>query len=197
VNHLVLSGTVPHVLSGTGSSCYRGPKSLEIDCRSKACLASNLSNLDSFGIYLMNSAFARIGDKRAPLPKSASRSSHSAIRKAESARQPYRCVSSTNGPARDCGSLSSSPTGKTKSRIVGSTGLRNARERADRDPSTSSVSPATRSFVKRLRSLARSISSSSTTAACARPRVAVLADGRRDAAPVARKSFQIASSWVR
>jgi hypothetical protein len=63
VNHLVLSRTPTIVPSGTGSSCYRGPKSGKISCLSKACRASNLSNLDSFGIYLTNFAFSPVGEK--------------------------------------------------------------------------------------------------------------------------------------
>jgi chromosome partitioning protein len=40
-----------------------GPKSGENSCLSKACRASNLSNLDSFGIYLTNFAFSPVGEK--------------------------------------------------------------------------------------------------------------------------------------
>jgi chromosome partitioning protein len=63
VNHLVLSGTPSIVPSGTRSTCYRGPKSGETYCLSTACRASNFSNLDSFGIYLTNFAFSRVGEK--------------------------------------------------------------------------------------------------------------------------------------
>jgi chromosome partitioning protein len=63
VNHLVLSGTPSIVPSGTRSTCYRGPKSGETCCLSTACRASNFSNLDSFGIYLTNFAFSRVGEK--------------------------------------------------------------------------------------------------------------------------------------
>ncbi len=63
MNHLVLSGTPAIVPSGTRSTCYRGPKSGENSCLSKACRASNLSNLNSFGIYLTNFAFSPVGEK--------------------------------------------------------------------------------------------------------------------------------------
>jgi chromosome partitioning protein len=63
VNHLVLSGTLSIVPSGTRSTCYRGPKSGKNSCLSKACHASNFSNLDSFGIYLTNFAFSFVGEK--------------------------------------------------------------------------------------------------------------------------------------
>ena len=44
VNHLVLSGTATHVLSGTRSSCYRGPKSGERFWRSTSFRARNFTN---------------------------------------------------------------------------------------------------------------------------------------------------------
>jgi len=60
VNPVVLSGTDTIVPSGTRSSCYRGPKSVESVSASGACCAHNFSNLDSFGILLTPlSCFAR------------------------------------------------------------------------------------------------------------------------------------------
>ena len=56
MNCLVLSGTAPIVLSGTESSCYRGPKSAETPSISKASEARNFSNLESFGFLLTEPA---------------------------------------------------------------------------------------------------------------------------------------------
>jgi hypothetical protein len=64
VNHLVLSGTATHVLSGTGSSCYRGPK-LVLRCWcSTAFRARNFTNLESFGFFLTDHPFCAVEDKR-------------------------------------------------------------------------------------------------------------------------------------
>jgi chromosome partitioning protein len=52
VNSLVLSGTAPIVPSGTGSTCHRGPESLETPRDSAAWSARNFSNKESFGFFL-------------------------------------------------------------------------------------------------------------------------------------------------
>jgi hypothetical protein len=52
VNQLVLSGTATLVPSGTGSSCYRGPKSGLRPCCSTLCSSRNFPNLKSFGFFL-------------------------------------------------------------------------------------------------------------------------------------------------
>jgi hypothetical protein len=57
VNHLVLSGTATHLLSGTGSSCYRGPKSGVRFWRSTSFRARNFTNLESFGFFLTDHPF--------------------------------------------------------------------------------------------------------------------------------------------
>jgi hypothetical protein len=64
VNHLVLSGTTTHVLSGTGSSCYRGPKSGLRFWRSTSFRARNFTNLESFGFFLTDGAFFTAEDNR-------------------------------------------------------------------------------------------------------------------------------------
>jgi hypothetical protein len=64
VNHLVLSGTATHVPSGTGSSCYRGPKAgLRFWC-STSFRARNFTNLESFGFFLTDRAFFAAGDNQ-------------------------------------------------------------------------------------------------------------------------------------
>jgi hypothetical protein len=57
VNHLVLSGTSTHVLSGTRSSCYRGPKSGLRFWRSTSFRVRNFTNLESFGFFLTDHPF--------------------------------------------------------------------------------------------------------------------------------------------
>ena len=52
MNSLVLSGTAALVLSRTRSSCYQGPESGEYRDGSTAYPCRNVSNLDSFGIFL-------------------------------------------------------------------------------------------------------------------------------------------------
>ena len=56
VNCLVLSGTAPIVPSGTGFSCYRGPKSTKTPVWSASCSLRNFSNLESFGFLLTEPA---------------------------------------------------------------------------------------------------------------------------------------------
>jgi hypothetical protein len=64
VNHLVLSGTATHVLSGTRSSCYRGPESRETFWQSIAYRARNFSNPESFGFFLTDRAFSTAEDNQ-------------------------------------------------------------------------------------------------------------------------------------
>jgi hypothetical protein len=64
VNHLVLSGTTTHVLSGTGSSCYRGPKSGVRLRHSTSFRACNFTNLESFGFFLTDPPFFTAEDNR-------------------------------------------------------------------------------------------------------------------------------------
>lgn len=64
MNQLVLSGTVTLVPSGTGSSCYRGPKSGLRPCCSTLCSDRNLTNLKSFGFSLTDPAFVAAGDNQ-------------------------------------------------------------------------------------------------------------------------------------
>jgi hypothetical protein len=66
VNHVVLSGTATHVLSGTRSSCYRGPESCECFSYSTTCRARNFSNPESFGFFLTNPTVSAAGDLRQP-----------------------------------------------------------------------------------------------------------------------------------
>jgi hypothetical protein len=55
VNSLVLSGTAAIVPSGTGSTCYQGPESLEKPSNSDGWGARNFSNKESFGFFLTES----------------------------------------------------------------------------------------------------------------------------------------------
>jgi hypothetical protein len=64
VNHLVLSGTTTRVLSGTRSSCYRGPKWGLRLWRSTSFRARNFTNLESFGFFLTVRAFSTLEDNR-------------------------------------------------------------------------------------------------------------------------------------
>jgi hypothetical protein len=64
VNYLVLSMTTSAVPLRTRSACHQGPKSAKSFCYSEGCGASNLSNLDSFGILLTNPALFHIVNKR-------------------------------------------------------------------------------------------------------------------------------------
>jgi hypothetical protein len=52
VNSVVLSGTVTLVPSGTGSSCYRGPKSQLKRWRATLSRPRNFTNRESFGFLL-------------------------------------------------------------------------------------------------------------------------------------------------
>ena len=52
MNSLVLSGTAPIVPSGTGSTCYQGPESLENPGDSETWGSRNFSNKESFGFFL-------------------------------------------------------------------------------------------------------------------------------------------------
>ncbi len=62
MNPLVLSGTGPIVPSGTGSSCYRGPKSSKTLGILWLSERLNLSNSDSFGICLTDPVLSTLGD---------------------------------------------------------------------------------------------------------------------------------------
>ena len=64
VNQLVLSGTATLVLSGTRSSCYRGPESRLRACFSALSGRSNFTNQKSFGFLLTEQAESRIGGAR-------------------------------------------------------------------------------------------------------------------------------------
>ena len=63
MNQLVLSGTAALVLSGTQSSCYRGPKSSLRACFSALFSPSNFPNQTSFGFLLTDPVTSRIGGK--------------------------------------------------------------------------------------------------------------------------------------
>ncbi len=65
MNPLVLSGTRSIVPSGTQLSCYQEPKIQKLSIFAKGFRDSNLSNLNSFGIYLTDPAFCTFGDNRA------------------------------------------------------------------------------------------------------------------------------------
>jgi hypothetical protein len=64
VNRLVLSGTATLVLSGTRSSCYRGPESSLRACFSGLSCRSNFTNRKSFGFLLTEKAESRVADAR-------------------------------------------------------------------------------------------------------------------------------------
>lgn len=61
MNQLVLSGTATLVLSGTRSSCYRGPESSLSACLSAHSSPSNFTNQKSFGFLLTDQTASRIG----------------------------------------------------------------------------------------------------------------------------------------
>jgi hypothetical protein len=70
VNHLVLSGTNNIVPSGTRSSCYRGPESIEKCCLTTVCAVRNFTNLESFGFFLTDRAlFASVDNCRCRFPQ--------------------------------------------------------------------------------------------------------------------------------
>ena len=56
MNQLVLSGTTILVPSGTGSSCYRGPKSVLSACYQARSSRRNITNQKSFGFLLTDRA---------------------------------------------------------------------------------------------------------------------------------------------
>ncbi|QOZ77952.1 hypothetical protein XH83_22455 [Bradyrhizobium sp. CCBAU 53351] len=60
MNQLVLSGTATLVLSGTRSSCYRGPESSLRACFSVLSSPSNFTNQKSFGFLLTDQTTSRI-----------------------------------------------------------------------------------------------------------------------------------------
>ncbi len=62
MNPLVLSGTGTIVPSGTQLSCYQEPEIEKTSVFTKGFRDSNLSNLNSFGIYLTDPAFCTFGD---------------------------------------------------------------------------------------------------------------------------------------
>jgi hypothetical protein len=70
VNQLVLSGTVTLVLSGTRSSCYRGPESRLSACFPSLSGRSNFTNQKSFGFLLTDRADSRDGGDRQRRPTS-------------------------------------------------------------------------------------------------------------------------------
>lgn len=57
MNQLVLSGTATLVPSGTGSSCYWGPKANLSPCPLALSSGRNSSNQKSFGFLLTDRAF--------------------------------------------------------------------------------------------------------------------------------------------
>ena len=61
MNQLVLSGTATLVLSGTKSSCYRGPESSLSVCFPALSSRSNFTNQKSFGFLLTDQTTSRIG----------------------------------------------------------------------------------------------------------------------------------------
>lgn len=61
MNQVVLSGTATLVLSGTRSSCYRGPKSGLSGCFFALFGRSNFTNQKSFGFLLTGQAENRPG----------------------------------------------------------------------------------------------------------------------------------------
>ena len=61
MNQLVLSGTATLVLSGTRSSCYRGPESSLRACFAAHFGRSNFTNQKSFGFLLTDQATSRVG----------------------------------------------------------------------------------------------------------------------------------------
>ena len=63
MNPLVLSGTATLVLSGTQSSCYRGPESSLRACFSALSGPSNFTNQKSFGFLLTDQTTSRIGSE--------------------------------------------------------------------------------------------------------------------------------------
>lgn len=64
MNQLVLSGTATLVLSGTRSSCYRGPESHLRACLFALSSRSNFTNQKSFGFLLTDQAESRVGGAR-------------------------------------------------------------------------------------------------------------------------------------
>jgi hypothetical protein len=56
VNQLVLSGTATLVPSGTGCSCYQGPKSVVSICNQARSGCRNFTNQKSFGFLLTDRA---------------------------------------------------------------------------------------------------------------------------------------------
>ncbi len=60
MNQLVLSGTATLVLSGTQSSCYRGPESSLRACFCELSSCSNFTNQKSFGFLLTDQTNSRI-----------------------------------------------------------------------------------------------------------------------------------------
>jgi len=64
VNQLVLSGTATLVLSGTRSSCYRGPESSLRACFSAVSSRSNFTNQKSFGFLLTDQPESYVGGDR-------------------------------------------------------------------------------------------------------------------------------------
>jgi hypothetical protein len=62
VNPLVLLGTAAIVPSGTRLSCYQEPEIGKVAIFSRPFRDSNLSNLNSFGIYLTDPAFCAFGE---------------------------------------------------------------------------------------------------------------------------------------
>ncbi|MGY4505839.1 hypothetical protein ACVWYH_009796 [Bradyrhizobium sp. GM24.11] len=62
MNQLVLSGTATLVLSGTRSSCYRGPKSGLSGCFFTLYRHRNFTNQKSFGFLLTSQTTSILGD---------------------------------------------------------------------------------------------------------------------------------------
>jgi hypothetical protein len=98
VNHLVLSGTNNIVPSGTRSSCYRGPESIETCCLTTAYAGRNFTNLESFGFFLTDRAFFASVDNRSFAPRDASPLTCSFARQV--AKQRSHCVQPVSGFAK-------------------------------------------------------------------------------------------------
>ena len=64
MNQLVLSRTATLVLSGTRSSCYRGPESSLSACFPALSSRSNFTNQKSFGFLLTDQTESRVGGAR-------------------------------------------------------------------------------------------------------------------------------------
>lgn len=94
MNQLVLSRTATLVLSGTRSSCYRGPESSLRACFSSRSSSSNFTNQKSFGFLLTDQATSHVGgdgQRRAVSPACLQKThTHFTDRKAHGSRSQLR-----------------------------------------------------------------------------------------------------------